>query len=61
MAPNQKPRRGASRDRINMQSPLEVRIWAMSMGVSEQSLKRAVERTGDKAETVREFLHGKSE
>jgi len=51
-------RRSARQERIDIGSPQDVRIWAMSFGVSEQNLRRAVERAGNDAESVRTFLDG---
>ena len=55
-------RRGSpDRNRIDMSRPEEVRTWTMSLGVSEAELRRAVAAKGDRADRIREFLHGSGE
>ena len=56
-----KSRRGApDRDRIDINDPDEVRNWTQSLGVSREELQKAVQAAGDRAEKVREYLHGRS-
>lgn len=43
----------ADRIRINTSEDYEVRDWAQKFGVTEEALRRAVERVGPMAEDVR--------
>lgn len=47
------------RERINVHQEYEVRDWSRSLGVSTAELRVAVAQVGDRAEKVREYLHGK--
>ncbi|KQS54459.1 hypothetical protein ASG17_12615 [Brevundimonas sp. Leaf363] len=49
---------GQDRDRISLSEDYEVRDWAAKFGVTEDALRRAVERVGDRAEDVRKELGG---
>ena len=50
---------GQDRERINVHQEYEVRDWSRSLGVSTAELRVAVANVGDRAEKVREYLHGK--
>ncbi|HEX2113372.1 MAG TPA: DUF3606 domain-containing protein [Alphaproteobacteria bacterium] len=57
------PRKTRPQDahRINMSQDHEVRYWSEKFGVSEQQLRRAVERAGPMADDVeRELQAGKT-
>lgn len=47
---------GQDRTRISLQEDYEVRDWAKRFGVSEEVLRAAVERVGDRAEDVEKQL-----
>ena len=51
-----KARRSPDRNRIDVTNAEDLRIWAMSMGVSEAALRRAIEAAGPRADKVREYL-----
>jgi hypothetical protein len=44
------------RDRINIDEEYEVRDWAKKFGVSEDELRQAVAKVGDRADAVRQHL-----
>ena len=46
----------ADRQRINMSEDYEVRDWAKKFGVTEDGLRKAVERVGPMADDVRREL-----
>jgi hypothetical protein len=48
----------ADRQRINMSEDYEVRDWAKKFGVTEDGLRKAVERVGPMADDVRRELGG---
>jgi len=50
---------GQDRTRISLSEDYEVRDWAARFGVSEQALRDAVARVGDKAEDVQRELGGR--
>ena len=56
MADDTKKRSKPDRDRINVQQDHEVRYWTKELGVSEEELRQAVARVGDKAQAVRQHL-----
>ncbi len=56
MADDLSNRGGSDRNRINVNQEYEVRDWAKKFGVSEQELRQAVQRVGDRAEEVRRHL-----
>jgi len=47
------------RIRINTSEDYEVRDWAQKFGVTEEALRKAVERVGPMAEDVRRELGGR--
>jgi hypothetical protein len=49
----------ADRQRINMSEDYEVRDWAKKFGVTEDGLRKAVERVGPMADDVRRELGGR--
>ena len=42
--------------RINVHEDYEVRYWTEALGVSEETLKDAVNRAGTSADAVRQYL-----
>lgn len=49
--------RGAQdRARISMSEEHEVRYWTETLGVSKEELQQAVDKVGNGAEAVRQFL-----
>ena len=50
---------GQDRARINVSEPYEVRDWSKKFGVSEDELKAAVNRVGDRASAVEKYLKGR--
>lgn len=50
---------GQDRQRISLSEDYEVRGWAAKFGVTEDALRRAVERVGDRAEDVQRELGGR--
>jgi hypothetical protein len=49
---------GQDRKRISLSEDYEVRDWAEKFGVSEDELRRAVEKVGNQAEDVERELRG---
>jgi hypothetical protein len=49
---------GQDRKRISLSEDYEVRDWAEKFGVSEDELRRAVEKVGNLAEDVERELRG---
>lgn len=49
---------GQDRQRISLQQDYEVRDWAEKFGVSQDRLRQAVEKVGDRAEEVERELKG---
>ena len=60
MSDDRTNRGSPDRDRIDMSDPDEVRNWTQSLGVSRDELQRAVQAAGDRADSVREYLRGRS-
>ena len=56
MADDLSNRGGSDRNRINVDQDYEVRDWAKKFGVSEQELRQAVQRVGDRADAVQRHL-----
>lgn len=56
MADDLKQSGSPDRDRINMSENYEVRDWAKKFGVTEDELRKAVARVGDRADAVRQHL-----
>lgn len=56
MADDRSNRGSPDRDRINMNEDYEVRDWAKKLGVSEDELRQAVQKVGDRADAVRQHL-----
>ena len=50
---------GQDRKRISLSEDYEVRDWAAKFGVTEQALRDAVARVGDKADDVQRELGGR--
>lgn len=50
---------GQDRERISLAEDYEVRDWAAKFGVTEDALKTAVARVGDRAEDVQRELGGR--
>ena len=53
MSDDLKNRGGSDRSRINLNQDYERRDWAKNLGVTEDELREAVEKVGDRGETVR--------
>ena len=51
---------GQDRARISLSQDFEVRDWSRKFGVSEQALRDAVGRVGDRAQDVERDLDGQS-
>lgn len=56
MADDLSNRGGRGRDRINVNQDWEVRDWAQKFNVSEDELRQAVAKVGDRADAVRQHL-----
>jgi hypothetical protein len=50
---------GQDRERVSLSEDFEVRDWAATFGVSEDALRKAVARFGDRAEDVQRELGGR--
>ena len=50
---------GQDRERISLAEDYEVRDWVAKFGVSEEALRKAVARVGDRAEDVQRELGGR--
>lgn len=50
---------GQDRQRIIVNEPYELRDWAARFGVSEDALRRAVDRVGDRVDDVQRELGGR--
>jgi len=48
--------RSRQRNRINVRNPEDIRIWTMSLGVSEGELREAILAAGVRADKVRAYL-----
>ena len=51
---------GQDRQRISLLEDYEVRDWAEKFGVSQDALRDAIARVGDRAEDVERDLKGRS-
>ena len=51
---------GQDRQRISLSEDYEVRDWAQKFGVSQDALRDAVARVGDRAEDVERDLKGRN-
>ena len=60
MSDDKLKRGGQDRQRINIHEAYELRDWAEKFGVSQQQLKDAVARVGDRADEVERFLKSAS-
>jgi methyl-accepting chemotaxis protein len=56
MSDNKDLRHSPDSKRIDLNDREEIRHWSKSLNVSEDELRRAVERVGTSAEKVREHL-----
>ena len=56
MSDDKLKRGGQDRQRINIHEAYELRDWAEKFGVSQEQLKDAVARVGDRADEVERFL-----
>lgn len=45
-------------DRISLAEEYEVRDWTVSLGISEQELREAVDAVGNSVDAVRAYLKG---
>jgi hypothetical protein len=59
MSDNLQDRGSPDRKLIALEEAHEVRYWTERFGVSEEELRRAVERVGHSAEAVEESLRGR--
>jgi methyl-accepting chemotaxis protein len=59
MSDNKGMRNSPDNKRIDVNDSHELRNWAMSFNVTEEELRRAVERVGTSAEKVKEHLQTK--
>ena len=50
---------GLDRQRISLAQDQDVRDWVGKFGVTENALRRAVERVGDRAQDVQRELEGR--
>lgn len=53
-------RGGQDRTRIDVSQDYELRYWSQKFGVTEEQLRQAVARVGDRAEKVKEHLSAES-
>ncbi|HKV53079.1 MAG TPA: DUF3606 domain-containing protein [Candidatus Binataceae bacterium] len=56
MADDHSKRGGQDRERVDVNQDWEVRDWAKKFGVSEEQLRQAVRKVGDRADAVRQHL-----
>lgn len=56
MADDKSKRGGEDRERIAMSQDHEVRYWTKKFGVSEDELRQAVDKVGDRAKAVAQEL-----
>jgi len=56
MSDNPKDRGPQDRRRVNINEEWEVRYWTKELGVTEEQLRRAVEKAGPSVEAVRKQL-----
>ncbi len=49
------------RNHIDMSSELEVKYWVKHLGVRREELKRAVDKVGNSAATIRKELESKDD
>ena len=56
MADDLSKRGGQDRERVDVNQDWEVRDWAKKFGVSEEQLRQAVRKVGDRADAVRQHL-----
>lgn len=59
MPDNKKKTHPHDAKRIDIKDPYERRNWTKSLNITEEELKKAVEKAGTSAEKVREFLKKK--
>jgi len=52
-------RGGGDRQRISLTEDYEVRDWAAKFNVSEERLRKAVDRVGNEADAVEQELRGR--
>ena len=58
MTDNKAQRGGQDRQRISLNEDYEVRDWSQKFGVTEERLRRAVEKVGNMADAVERELRG---
>ena len=56
VADDHSKRGGQDRERVDVNQDWEVRDWAKKFGVSEEQLRQAVRKVGDRADAVRQHL-----
>jgi len=59
MSDDLKNRGAQDRSRIALGEEHEVQYWTKALGVSREALEKAVEKVGNSAEAVRNYLKGK--
>lgn len=59
MADNLNDRGPEDRSRINMNEEWEVSYWTNELGCTKSELQTAVEKVGNSADSVRNYLSGK--
>lgn len=58
MPDNKQVRGGQDRERVNVNEPYEVRYLAEKLGVSQDEVKKAVAKVGDRRTDVEAHLRG---
>ncbi|HEV2083245.1 MAG TPA: DUF3606 domain-containing protein [Brevundimonas sp.] len=58
MSDDKTNRGGGDRQRISLSEDYEVRDWAKKFGVTEEGLRAAVQKVGDRADDVERELRG---
>ena len=54
--PDDTTKTGRDRKFISLEQDYEIRVWAMSLGCTENQLREAVKAVGNSADKVREYL-----
>lgn len=61
MADNKKKVGSPDSKRINVNEPYELRDWSKRLGISEEQLRKTVQRVGTSADAVKRRLGGEGE
>lgn len=59
MADNKNKTGSPDTKRINVNEPYELRDWSKKLGVSEEQLRKTIQRVGTSADAVKRNLGGK--